>query len=56
MHAGIEAEKEKKVKIVQQTFVTETTCANWEEAQELYPQHTSDEVISKLAGNLISSG
>ena len=49
----MEAEKQKKVKIVQQTFVNETACVNWEEATDLYTQHTSDEVINKLAGYLI---
>ena len=57
INAGMEAEKQKrsksyhkylltqkKVKIIQQTFVNETACANWEESTNLYPQHTSDNI------------
>ena len=52
VQAGVEAEREKKIKSVQKTFVEQTTCVDWQEAKELYPEHTNEAVISKLAGNL----
>ena len=52
IQAGVEAEKEKKRKMVQQTFVDQTTCTDWTEAKELYPAHTTEEMINKLAGKV----
>ena len=51
VQAGVEAERE-KIKAVQKTFGEQTTCVDWREATDLYPEHTKEEVISKLAGNL----
>ena len=47
VQAGVEAKRE--IKAVQKTLVEQTTCVDWKEATDLYPEHTKEEVISKLA-------